>query len=59
MKTMTRSEALALLRQKCMALVDDDRSLCQVAADLKIGAVVCARTTVCAGRSQVRRGLQV
>jgi hypothetical protein len=36
MKTITRAEAIEKLRRQCMALVDDDHSLCQVAAKLKI-----------------------
>ena len=36
MKTLTRSEAIGALRQKCLALVDDDTSLCEVAARLDI-----------------------
>jgi hypothetical protein len=36
MKTITRSQAIALMRQKCLALVDDEHSLCDVAARLKI-----------------------
>jgi hypothetical protein len=35
-RTITRSEAIALLRRKCSALVDDEHSLCHVAARLKI-----------------------
>ena len=35
-KTFTRSEAIALLRKKCVGLVDEDHSLCQVAARLRI-----------------------
>jgi hypothetical protein len=33
---MTRSEAIALLRERCSALVDEKHSLCQVAARLHI-----------------------
>lgn len=36
MKTITRNEAIDLLRRKCSALVDDEHSLCQVAARAKI-----------------------
>lgn len=36
MKTLDRNEAVQLLREKCMALVDDDHSICEVAARLKI-----------------------
>ena len=36
MKTITRNEAIALLRQKCMGLVDEEHSLCQVASQLRI-----------------------
>jgi hypothetical protein len=36
MKSITRTEALNLLRQRCMVLVDDEHSLCHVAARLKI-----------------------
>ena len=35
-KTITRSEAIDLLRQRCSALVDDENSLCKVAARLRI-----------------------
>jgi hypothetical protein len=35
-RTLTRSEAIALLRRKCLALVDEEHSLCQVAARLHI-----------------------
>jgi hypothetical protein len=35
-KTITRSAALALLRKKCVALVDEEHSLCQVASRLHI-----------------------
>lgn len=35
-KTITRSEAIALLRRKCVALVDEEHSLCQVASRLHI-----------------------
>ena len=35
-KTITRSEAIELLRQRCAALVDDENSLCKVAARLRM-----------------------
>jgi hypothetical protein len=35
-KTIPRNEALALMRQRCLALVDDEHSLCAVAARLGI-----------------------
>ena len=34
--TLTRSEAIALLRRSCLAMVDEEHSLCQVAARLHI-----------------------
>jgi len=34
--TITRNEAITLLRQRCVALVDEEHSLCQVAARLRI-----------------------
>lgn len=36
MKTLKRSEAIQLLRTKCVALVDDEHSLCDVASRLNI-----------------------
>ena len=36
MKTVTREQAIGLLRRRCLALVDDEHSLCEVAARLKI-----------------------
>jgi len=36
MKTITRAEAIELLRSKCAALVDDEHSLCEVAGREKI-----------------------
>lgn len=36
MKTMQRKEAIDLLRRKCVALVDDEHSLCDVAQRLHI-----------------------
>jgi len=35
-RTLTRGEALKLLREKCLALVDEEHSLCEVASRLKI-----------------------
>ena len=35
-KTLTHGEAIALLRRRCLALVDEEHSLCQVAAKLHI-----------------------
>lgn len=35
-KSLTRNEAIALLRNKCLALVDEEHSLCDVAARLHI-----------------------
>lgn len=35
-KTLTRSQAIDLLRQKCIKLVDEEHSLCQVASRLHI-----------------------
>lgn len=35
-RVISRSEAIDLLREKCSALVDDEHSLCEVAARLKI-----------------------
>lgn len=36
MNTITRGEAIALLRRKCLALVDEEHSLCDVASRLGI-----------------------
>lgn len=36
MKTLTRTEALDVLRKQCLALVDDEHSLCEVAGRLQI-----------------------
>jgi hypothetical protein len=36
MKTITRTEAIEMLRQKCAALVDDEHSLCEVATRMRI-----------------------
>lgn len=36
MKTITRSEAIELLRRKCMGLVDTEHSLCDIASRLEI-----------------------
>ena len=36
MKTLKRSEAIQVLRNKCVALVDDEHSLCDVASRLHI-----------------------
>lgn len=46
-KTLTRADAIALLRRKCLALVDEEHSLCQVAAKLHI---------LCGGFSQWTTG---
>ena len=35
-RTMSRSEAVDLLRERCAALVDDEHSLCEVAARMRI-----------------------
>ena len=36
MRTITRNEAVELLRHKCAGLVDDEHSLCLVASQLKV-----------------------
>ena len=36
MKTVTRDEAIELLRKKCVALVDDEHCLCDVASRMNI-----------------------
>lgn len=36
MKTITRNDAIEMLRKKCTALVDDEHSLCEVASREKI-----------------------
>jgi len=46
-RSITRTEAIELLRKKCVALVDDEHSLCEVAARLHI---------LCGGFSQWRFG---
>jgi hypothetical protein len=47
MKTMTRKEAVAALRQRCVELTDDEHSVCAVAARLHI---------LCGGFSQYTFG---
>ena len=47
MKELTRSKAIDVLRQKCLALVDDETSLCEVASQLQI---------LCGGWSQWKFG---
>jgi hypothetical protein len=36
MRTLTRTEAIEALRERCIAITDDEHSLCQVAARLHI-----------------------
>lgn len=44
-RSITRTEAIALLRARCLALVDEEHSLCEVAARLHV---------LCGGFSQWR-----
>ena len=47
MKTLTRTQAIALLRTRCLELVDEEHSLCEVAS---------RRHSLCGGFSQWKTG---
>ena len=47
MKTLTRNQAVSLLRTRCLELVDEEHSLCEVASRLHI---------LCGGFSQWKTG---